>query len=343
MNCPCCGSADARDRAGRNAACGSCGHRWRVDPAARAANYARMEGRNAGRSVSDAQKRDHDRMATLAPLLREGLRVIEIGCAEGGLGAAIKARAHVDYTGVEPSRDAAQAARVLDRVLPTLPASVEPFDLLLAFHVLEHLADVSGAAAQWRESLAPGGTLVAEVPRGAGHPLVADDANPEHLHQFTAASLAALFARHGLEAAAMTSGHYESAVYSDCLRLVARPALADTARRESLLARFRSRFSGPFAVYGLGGDFRSYVLPLLGDLPVAALLDSDARRYGERVGSHLVRAYDPARHGALPVLVASLRHGEEIARQLAAAGHPRERIASLAELYGPPLQPNSGG
>lgn len=274
-------------------------------------------------------------MATLKPLLRDGLRIMEIGCAEGEFGAQVKDWARVEYVGVEPSRDAAQAARLLDRVLAALPQGGDPYDLLLAFHVLEHIPDVAADVARWRQLLKSGGTAIVEVPRGAGHPLLSDDLNPEHLHQFTAASLIAVFARNGLETAVLTSGHYESAVYPDSLRLVARPALSAAERRDMLLARFHARLPGPFAVYGLGGDFRNYVLPLLNDLQVVALLDSDVKRHGKRIGSHAVSAFDASRHAGLPVLVASLRFGDEIAGRLAAAGVPREIIVSLADLYGP--------
>ena len=47
-----------------------------------------------------------ERLRDLTPLLRNGLRILEIGCAEGELGKRIKAMANVEYVGVELSADA---------------------------------------------------------------------------------------------------------------------------------------------------------------------------------------------------------------------------------------------
>jgi hypothetical protein len=337
--CPCCGGSavESRQVPAPHEACAACGHFWKnvADPASSGRYYAALEGRNAG-SPELMERRLRDRMRTLSGLLRDRMRVIEIGCAEGALGARAKAHAQLDYTGIEPSRDAAAAGRVLDHVLPGTPPRLdgEAYDLLLAFHVLEHIADISAETARWRSLLKSDGLAVVEVPRGAGHPLLSWDANAEHLHQFTAGSLTALLQRSGLEAVALTSGHFESAVYSDSLRLVARPALPDAARRRALLERFRGRLPGRFAVYGLGGDFRNYVQPLLAELAVAALLDSDTRRHGERIAGLAVEPFDRARHARMTVLVASLRYREEIAALLSAQGVAPTAIVGLEEIYG---------
>lgn len=337
--CPCCGGSaiDARQTPVPHRTCANCGHLWKdaADPASTERYYAALEGRNAA-STELMERRLRDRMATVSGLLRDRMRVIEVGCAEGTLGARAKALAQLDYTGIEPSRDAIAADRVLDRVFPDSARAPDgdAYDLLLAFHVLEHIGDIAAEAARWRNLLKADGHAVVEVPRGTGHPLLAWDANAEHLHQFTAASLTALLERSGLEAVALTSGHFESAVYSDSLRLVARPALAQAARRRALLERFRGRLPGRFAVYGLGGDFRSYVQPLLGELAVAALLDSDATRHGEQIAGLAVEPFDRTRHAGLPVLVASLRYRREIAARLAAEGVPAAAIVGLEEIYG---------
>jgi SAM-dependent methyltransferase len=318
-------------------ACGNCGHLWKsaVDAASAERYYATLEGRNAG-SPDLMERRLRDRMNTLSGLLRERMRVIEIGCAEGALGARVKAHTPLDYTGIEPSRDAAAAGRVLDHVLPRIPPGLEgePYDLVLAFHVLEHIADIAAETARWRSLLKTDGLAVVEVPRGAGHPLLSWDANAEHLHQFTAASLTALLQRSDLEAVALTSGHFESAVYCDSLRLVARAVQPEAARRHALVERFRARFPGRFAVYGLGGDFRNYVQPLLGELAVDALIDSDAKRHGERIAGLAVEPFDRTRHAGMPVLVASLRYRGEIAARLTAQGVPSTAIVGLEEIYG---------
>jgi len=258
-------------------------------------------------------------MATVRPLLADGTRVLEVGCAEGTFGAEVKKQAKVEYTGLEISLDANAALSCLDHVL-TRPVSAQnddSYDLLLAFHVLEHIADISAELGHWRRMLGQLGTIVIEVPNGAGHPLRDWDFHPEHLHFFSGASLAALAGRSGFYVKALTTSHFESPIYADSLRLVASIEPEPDARRERLVSRFRRLMGGPFVVYGVGGDFRNCVLPVLDSLPIVAITDSDPARVGERLASgHLIQTYDPIRFAGVPVLVASLRFKKEICRHL---------------------------
>lgn len=264
------------------------------------------------------------------------MSILEIGCAEGSLGQLVRGAAAVIYTGIELSADAENAARLLNRVIRSPATSIvgESFDLLLSFHVLEHIEDIAGELAIWRRLLAEDGSLLLEVPNKAGHRLLSHDPNLEHIHQFTPASLTALLQHSGFEVGRLETGHWESSVYSDSLRVLARPALNEMQRRAQLLQRFLVLLPEPIAVWGIGGDFRGYVEPLLDSLPVAALIDNAPQRKGERHGRLAVEAYDPIRHGNLPVLVCSVRYREEILRDLAMLGIPSSRIVSLDDVFG---------
>lgn len=266
------------------------------------------------------------------------MRVIEIGCAEGSLGQLVRRIASVTYTGVELSADAESAAHVLDRVIRAPASSIagETFDLLLSFHVLEHIEDIAGELTQWRRLLGDGGSLLVEVPNQAGHRLLSLDPNPEHLHQFTPASLAALLQHAGFTVDRLETGHWESSLYSDSLRVIAHPVLDDFQRRAILLQRFLARLPKQFVAWGIGGDFRGYVEPLLDSLPVAALIDSAVACHGQRHGRLAVEAYDPQRHGDLPILICSVRYRDDILHDLAAMGIPSSRIVSLDDIFGAP-------
>jgi SAM-dependent methyltransferase len=337
MRCPCCAGREVAAHSSPlpHLQCGGCEHRWRnIDAQVLARHYATLAQRNAG-PAGELERKLADREGTLRPLLRDGQRVLEIGCAEGHLGVRIKSLAHIHYTGVEPSRDADAARAVLDRVLEARPpAGAERFDLILGFHVLEHIVDVLGELCAWRDLLMPEGLAVLEVPNRAGHLLLDFDRNAEHVHQFTAASLAALANRAGIQTRALTASHYESALYSDSLRLIAVPCIDVAQRHALLLERFRKAVGEDFAVYGVGGDFRNYVLPILGELRVRGLFDSDPKRHGEQIGSLRVRAFDPAQNGGVPILVASLRYRDDIMSALIAAGVPRHRLVGLDAVYG---------
>jgi O-antigen biosynthesis protein len=125
------------------------------------------------------QPADHYHDYVHAPLfpLIEGTpsRVLDLGCASGALGAALKQRfpgAHV--TGIEAGDAAARvAATRIDRVVHAsldgidfaahgiAPASI---DVAIASDVLEHLVNPWDLLVRLRPFLAPGGQVVASIP-----------------------------------------------------------------------------------------------------------------------------------------------------------------------------------
>jgi len=102
-------------------------------------------------------------------------RVLELGCAGGAFGGALKARhpgAHI--TGIEPGHAAAEvAATRIDRVIASRLEEVDfaaeglapgTFDLVVAGDVLEHMVNPWAALVRVRPLIAPGGTLLACLP-----------------------------------------------------------------------------------------------------------------------------------------------------------------------------------
>ena len=105
----------------------------------------------------------------------EPRRVIDLGCAGGALGAAIKARhPGAEVIGVEASRAAAEkAAARLDRVicarLETLDLAAEgfgpaAFDTVIAADVLEHLVNPWKLLVSLKPFLSAGAQVIASIP-----------------------------------------------------------------------------------------------------------------------------------------------------------------------------------
>lgn len=319
--------------------CQRCGHRWHAAVELSSTRqhdyYARLRERNR---VADSacHRKMIDRLSDLTPLLHDGMRILEIGCAEGELGRRIKAIANIEYTGIELSEDALAAMQWLDHVSrrPVAELDSEPYDLILSFHVLEHIPDIHAELGHWSRLLKPSGRVIVEVPNEAGHPLLSWDANAEHIHQFTLTSLSASLHQAGFSIRRLTSAHFESVVYSDSLRAQAHLRLDAQTRRSQLLAKFKSIFPDKFVIYGIGGDFNNYVAPLLSELPVAALVDTDTGRQGQLLGDYRIEAFNPVKLTGLPILVTSLRYQAEIRAALQKQGVPSHTIHGLDAIFG---------
>jgi methionine biosynthesis protein MetW len=102
-------------------------------------------------------------------------RVLDLGCASGALGAALKARQGCEVVGVELDPGyAADAEAKLDRVVcadleqlarrEDLERDLGRFDALIAGDVLEHLVDPWSVLRVFAGLLEPGGSAVVSLP-----------------------------------------------------------------------------------------------------------------------------------------------------------------------------------
>jgi len=97
-------------------------------------------------------------------------RVLDLGCGNGALGHALKARQAAEVTGVTFSAEEVSHARsALDRVEQADLETAEftgfgSFDCVVASHVLEHVRDPVTVLQRVRACLEPGGVLVVALP-----------------------------------------------------------------------------------------------------------------------------------------------------------------------------------
>lgn len=116
----------------------------------------------------------------LVALLPEALgRVLDVGCGAGGVGRVIQGRA-TSLVGIEMDEQAASVAReAYDEVLvgdvdARLDDLEPPFDTILAYDVLEHLANPESVLSRLCAVAAPGALLHVSVPNARHFTLVRD-------------------------------------------------------------------------------------------------------------------------------------------------------------------------
>ena len=144
-----------------------------------------------------------DQVAAFCP--DRASRIVDIGCANGGLLAALREKGFENVCGIDPSPACVETARRLANgnawvgTLSAVPLEAGSFDGVILSHVMEHVRDLSAAMNLVHWLLNPGGWVYIEVPDASRYHkfLVApfQDFNTEHINHFSEASLANLCRR----------------------------------------------------------------------------------------------------------------------------------------------------
>jgi SAM-dependent methyltransferase len=276
--------------------------------------------------------------------------VLDVGCASGRLLAELRSLGFASLRGIDPSSDVARAARRLHDVdvapatLATVAARPDRYDLVILVGVLEHLADVRGALGHVETLLAPGGAAYFEVPDvtgfGARPNAPFQELSVEHVNFFGPASLARALGSAGMGCDWLERNMRVQAQRTEVSNLTAlarrgpgatkrdgesehamRRYIAQSASEErELLARAARIIAahGRIIVWGAGTLTQRLLAAGLPKAGISAIVDSNPRYAGARVGAVPVISPTELTRRAEPVLILSRVFYEEIAEQAAA-------------------------
>jgi SAM-dependent methyltransferase len=188
----------------------------RPTDAAIAAHYAAADGWNGGMEAPDYEGRQSRLPKYIAEVRSLGLppgRVLDFGCGPGLLLDGFQSEGWDTY-GVEPAPISAQAAEAHHKLLGAIPGEAS-FDLVCAFHVLEHLPDPLSAVQRLFGATRPGGHIYVGVPnldRLPEHGRFRYLLNRQHLYAYTGVAMCNLLNAAGFSGAkVLIEGPRESA------------------------------------------------------------------------------------------------------------------------------------
>jgi SAM-dependent methyltransferase len=134
-------------------------------------------------------------------------RILEIGCANGGLLNALKQSGYQNLFGVDPSPICARNAEqlyqisVLTTPLSKIKVEIGPFDFIILVAVLEHIQDLHGALKKLYNLLSSAGKIFIEVPDATKFTSSPDapfqEFSIEHINFFSQRSLANIMGTYG--------------------------------------------------------------------------------------------------------------------------------------------------
>jgi SAM-dependent methyltransferase len=355
--------------------CDVCGFVY-ADTEAKQADYDRFYAESSGyesemSSGMGLSAHDRERLEGTAAAVAEALRsrdarLLDFGCAGGGLIRMLQELGFANVHGIDPSPACAAQVRAATGApadagsLFAIPEGIGQFDGIILTHVLEHVEDVTGALRNLLTLLAPGGLLYLEVPDASRYAqFIAapfQDFNTEHINHFSPPSLDNACGAAGFDLVSVDAKVDESAPGVPYPVLFgfwrrgegARPAERDVAlrgqiqdyidRSRTIMDRYDGRIRALLAghdeviVWGTGQlTMKLLAETSLGEGRIAAFVDGNPVNHGRSLRGVAIVAPDALDPAGKPILVASTIHFNAILRGIRARWGDEVEVVGLEE------------
>jgi SAM-dependent methyltransferase len=281
-------------------------------------------------------------------------RILDVGCATGGLLDELKQNGYDQLTGLDPSPACAQTAanlygiKVLTKSLSETKKDIGIFNLIILCAVLEHIHDLKFTLSRVRALLSSGGIVYIEVP-DAAHFTCSDRDSPfqefstEHINFFSASSLSNLMQSHGFKKIFLREGSFEqsSGIIVHDIKTVfrredevkSRTLLRDTETERNLVT-YISRSQDiekrmikvidavvadgrPIIVWGVGTLTQRLLLSSrLAEATIRSYVDSNPKYQGKQMNKIPIIAPSELKGKTEPILISSVVFQEEIESQI---------------------------
>ncbi|MEO6906887.1 MAG: class I SAM-dependent methyltransferase [Abditibacteriaceae bacterium] len=308
-----------------------------------------------GGSKSDMQRLD-ETARDVSALISPDARILDIGCAGGGLLHALQNHGFQHLNGLDPSSNCVRYGKetfnleMYQGTLQHLP-DLGQFDVIILSHVLEHVQDLRSSMQSIRQLLKPNGHVYVEVPDATRYAecLIApfQDFNTEHINHFSEQSLTNLAAAFGFTVETSHTKTLEAAANNPYPAVWQLWKIADTSEfpkakyikdallQESLAnyigesqkildgmnAKLQSVVGAPIVVWGTGQlAMKLLAETVLGECDIALWIDSNAVLHGHELhGAKVLSPQEGAsrlRETPMPIVISSTIHAAAIKKSI---------------------------
>jgi 2-polyprenyl-3-methyl-5-hydroxy-6-metoxy-1,4-benzoquinol methylase len=309
------------------------------------------EYRGGKESVADEGRFREIASTLIQAIPSRNARILELGCATGGLLANLRDAGFRQVQGLDPSPGCARAAWELYKIpvfansLFQVPAEPGSYDFIILVGVLEHIEDIRLALSKLRDLLSHEGRVYAEVPDGsrlAGRPDAPfQEFSTEHINFFSTTSLSNVFELNGFRTVDIgravrqqnenttcpaaygvyqRADNYEGSLKHDheteqgLLRYIEESASVDSTIREIIRSRAKGR---KILVWGTGSHTQRLIAAgAFDDVMIKAFVDSNPKYQGQEL--HGLPVLQPREIAARtePILISSRGYQREIHDQI---------------------------